>query len=215
MVTSTSIKKLSIVTVGAALVIFGIIGRADSGTAQTITFDNDDQGFKPNGFVSIDSELVSFSDSLTESDLFVDNFGTASIGSQGLAVLNDTDTSSLIIDFPRQPVTSLSFNFGNDERNTALARLDIFNGSSFVDTVLVPTNQNDTIDQSISFDDVPFNKGVFTFADSNGVPINAIEAVDNVSFQAIPEPSSTLGLLTFGAFGAIAVLKRFRGKCQN
>ena len=101
MVTSTSIKKLSIVTAGAALVIFGIIGRADSGTAQTITFDNDAQGFKPNGFVSIDSSLVSFSDSLTESDLFVDNFGTASIGSQGLAVLNDTDTSSLIIDFPR------------------------------------------------------------------------------------------------------------------
>lgn len=103
MTTSTAIKKLSIATATAALVILGVIAKADSGTAQTITFDNDDPGFKPNGFVSVDSSLASFSDTDGE-DLLVGDFTPASSG-QGLANSFD-DASGIAINFPVQTVTS-------------------------------------------------------------------------------------------------------------
>lgn len=44
---------------------------------------------------------------------------------------------------------------------------------------------------------------------------NGITAFDDLTVQAVPEPSSILGLVTFGAFGATAMLKRRRRKCQN
>ena len=228
MVSSTRLKKLSMATAGVALFWFGIIGITQTGTAQTITFDKDTPGTKPNGFQSGDSPLVSFStfnlfDPTDPGQLRVGNFSPQSIN-QGLGAFGDTE-SNLTFDFS-VPVTSLSFLFGNDDNVFTLdgdrARLDILNNDGTIrNTVNVPFNRNNSADQTIAFSDGSFNSARLTYSDANGVPIPLAEIVDNVTFQQvvtpepIPEPSSVLGLLTFGAFAATAVLKRKRGKCQN
>lgn len=225
MTTATSIKKL---TATAALVILGIIATTNSGTAQTITFDNDDPGFVPNGFVSVDSSLASFSDTDGE-DLLIGDFTPTSTG-QGLTNTFD-DTSGIAINFPVQPVTSLSLNFGNDQSPPAnpgdLAQLQIFNGVTPLSTVTIPLDLDPTGDQIISFSDGAFNNAIFTFTNPAGTPIALAEVVDNVTFQQaqtpqpnpepepIPEPSFVLCLLIFGAFGARELLKRKQKKCQN
>ena len=220
------IKKLSMVTAGAALVMFGIIGKAQIGTAQTITFENDPVGSKPNGFQSVQSPLLSFSDSIG-ADLSIINFppnpvlfpdppNAEAIGN-GLVTGQD-DFSSLNLNFS-VPVTSLSFLFGNDQNVTTLdgdaARLDIFNNGTPVNSFSVPFNRNDVADQTISTNlDQIFNSATFTYVDASGNPIELREVVDNVAFQPVPEPSSILGLATFGV-GAITMLKRKRQKCKN
>lgn len=213
MVTSTFIKKLSIVTAGAALVTFGIIGKAQPGTAQVITFENDTTGQKPNSFESRDSSLVSFSDT-DGTDLQIRNFRSGEAEGKGLEVGFDDETSALIMEFAR-PVTSLSFDFGNDDptfiqNETVYAELAISNNGTLVDTVRVVPNENNRPDQTISFSDGSFNRAVFTYVDQNGLTYPLQEVVDNVTFQPVPEPSSVLGLLTFGAFGARSLLKRKR-----
>lgn len=236
------IKKLSMVT-AAALVMFGIIGKAQIGTAQTITFENDPVGPQPNGFQSAESPLLSFSDSIG-ADLSITNFppnpvvfpappNAEAIGN-GLVTGVD-DFSSLNFNFS-VPVTSLSFLFGNDQNVTTLdgdaARLDIFNNGTAVNSFSVPLNRNDVADQTISTNvDQIFNSATFTYVDAGGNAIELREVVDNVAFQLVPgpnpqpgpgpnpqpvpEPSSILGLATFGAFGAITMLKRKRQKCKN
>ena len=228
------IRKLSMVT-AAALVMFGIVGKAQIGTAQTITFENDPVGPQPNGFQSVDSPLLSFSDS-AGSDLAINDFSlTGEAIGKGLVTGND-DTSSLILNFS-VPVISLSLVFGNDQPFPVtfpddIARLSIFNNGTLVNTFDVTLNGNDVADQTISTNtDQIFNSATFTYADVNGVPLELREVVDNVAFQLVPgpnpqpgpgpnpqpvpEPSSILGLATFGAFGAITMLKRKRQKCKN
>ena len=46
-------------------------------------------------------------------------------------------------------------------------------------------------------------------------PRGGFTGFDDISLTPVPEPSSILGFLTFGAFGARVLLKRKRGKCQN
>lgn len=208
------VKQLLLATAGAALFIFPIIGKAQPSTALTISFENDTDGTKPNGFVSNDSSLVRFSDSIG-SDLSVGNFGNESIG-KGLITSFD-DTSSLIIEFST-PVNFFSLVFGNDEPDITLdgdiAKLDIFNNSEFISTVTVALNRNNNADQTISFSNAIFNRAAFTFSDSGGNSIDLAEIVDNVTFEpsnggaAVPfELSPGLGSLALGVCGAIAYFK--------
>ncbi len=86
-----------------------------------------------------------------------------------------------------------------------------------------PTFDNQTGFQSRSFT-IPtsgtFNLG-FGVTDVEDGSIDSGLLVDNIVLQQlpvpepIPEPASVLGLLTFGALGAIAMLKRKRGKYQK
>ncbi len=46
-------------------------------------------------------------------------------------------------------------------------------------------------------------------------PRGAFIGFDDISLTPVPEPSSILGFLTFGVFGAKVLLKRKREKCQN
>ena len=46
-------------------------------------------------------------------------------------------------------------------------------------------------------------------------PRGGFTGFDDISLTPVPEPSSILGFLTFGVFGARVLLKRKRGKCQN
>ena len=86
------------------------MGKVQPSTAAVVTLERDTHSGKPNGFVSNDSPLISFSDSMG-SDLAVADFSPQSIG-QELAVFGD-DPSSLLINFS-SPVNFLSLVFGND-----------------------------------------------------------------------------------------------------
>ena len=238
MATLSRLKKLSMATAGLLVLWVGIIGKSPTATAQTITFDTDSIGTKQNGFQSNDSPLLSFStfnlfDPTDPGQLRVGNFSPQSVN-QGIGAFGDTE-SNLTFDFS-VPVTSLSLLFGNDDNGLTLdgdrARLDILNNDGTIrNTVNVPFNRNNSADQTISFSDGPFNSARLTYSDLNGVPIPLAEIVDNVTFQQvvtptpgvepevtptpepIPEPSSVLGMLTFGAFAGVAIMKRKRGKC--
>ena len=225
MTTSRFIKKLSMVTAGAALVVVGLIGGTQTGSAQVINFESDTEGPKPNGFVSASdpSGTVRFSDPLildptaAEPDgLFVVSPAAGAPQStinQGLSN-SDDDASPINLDFAT-PVTSLSFLFGNDTTPGGLAQLQTFNNGAPVGLTTVPFDGNGAADQTISFVNGAFNSASFTFVDATGTPLPLIETIDNVAFQPVPEPSSVLGLVTFGAFGAMAMLKRKSKKCNN
>jgi len=171
--------------------------------AGVVTFSGDSTGGKPNGFTSVESPVVHFTDSMG-ANLDVENYGIQSIGN-GLGVFGD-DASQLIIDFDLT-VHSLSLVFGNDDPGFSspgdIALLTAFNGTTQVGQASVVLNRNDIADQTISLAGFDFNRATFVYANSSGTPISLIEIVDNVTFlegpAAVPEPSTL-------AMGTTAVL---------
>ena len=159
-------------------------------TATTISFTADLPGPRPNGFVSSESPLVSFSDTLN-SDLFVFNFGPTG---QGLAV-GVADDSLLRMDFT-QHVNSLEVAFGFDFVLGTRAWLLMFNGPTFVSLVSIEVNGDGLVNQTISFSGVAFNIAAFWFGNDVGTPLNQVEFIDNVTFNVVPEPATMLLLGT-------------------
>jgi hypothetical protein len=207
-------KFISKATIGLSCVLSTVGAIAQPGHAAVVNFENDPAGSKANGFVSVDSPLVSFTDSIG-SDLNISNYAPQSIGN-GLAVPGD-DASSLIMDFSAS-VSDLSLVFGNDDPGFTspgdLARLQIFNGLTLLNTVDVLMNRDDIANQTISFAGSAFNRATFTFVNSSGSPINLIEIVDNVTFnaagaEAVPEPFTIVGTL-IGGSAALRMRKKLK-----
>lgn len=221
MATSNFLKKMSVVTIGSALVFVGLLGNSQSASAQTVTFEGQESTAPyPNGTTFPEAPGISFSDTILSDptgDLFVVNPGPTPDSTAVLTNFDD-DASAIQLDFA-PAVTSVALDYGNDIAPFASpgdqARLDIFNGNTLLTTVFQDLNLNSAVDQTIGFADGAFTRAVFTYTDAAGTPINLIEAIDNVQVEPVPEPSSVLGLLTFGTFGAIAMLKRKRAKCNN
>lgn len=225
MTTSTFIKKLSIATAGAALVIVGLIGGTQPSSAQSITFDRDaeteDALTEP--FTSVDAPGVSFSDPAGELFLLdgtADNAPETN-GTQGLSNFSTVSPnddgdgpSGIQFDFT-PPVTSLEFNVGNDSPGSYAQLETILTGGVAGQTIRELTNGDDAGNDFIQYQDGAIERAIFTYTDVAGNPLNLVEVVDNVAVEPVPEPSSVLGLVTFGAFGAVAVLKRKRQKCNN
>lgn len=194
----------------AALVAIGMMGAA-SASAAVVTFDNDPAGGKPNGFVSVDSNAVSFTDS-SGANLSVGNYGSQSGNTNGLAVFND-DASRLVMTFTGL-YTSLSLSFGNDDPCCSgtgdLAWLRLFNGAVEVGTASTVMNRNDIMDQSVSYVGAAFDRAEFYYGNAAGNPINLIEVVDNVTFGGPVAVSAPGALALFGAglFGLGLVRQR-------
>ncbi len=195
------------------LLAFSLIlcGTTVHASIHTIDFESDTIGEKSNGFVSNDSALVAFSDSLTPPDgLRIEDFGFQSDG-QGLGVFGD-DESELILDFA-VTVDALSLEFGNDDpffsNEGDRAVLTVFDGAVQVGQTSVVLNRNDILDQSISFSGVQFNRATFLYDVSTD---GLIEIVDNIQFNtvdAVPEPTA---LLIWSGFAAVLVTGRRRKK---
>jgi hypothetical protein len=192
------------------LIFFAVVCFALTGTLQaavTIDFESDTIGPQPNGFVSVDSPLVSFTDSVG-ADLTIYDYGWQSHG-QALGVNTDYDDSRLIMDFG-VTVNSLSLEFGNDDPVASApgdqAVLTAFLNSVQVGQAFVEMNRNDIMDQSISLSGINFDRATF-FYDVTHIPPYAglIEVVDNITFEqsgnVIPAP----GAILLGSIGVALV----------
>ena len=193
-------KKLIGILAAAGLVFAGLVGVAH---ADFIDFESDPLGSVPNGWTSVDSALVHFTDSNGADNLLAD-YGHQSFG-QALGTLDDWDDSWLIMDFD-VPVLELSLWFGNDDPVFSnpgdMAVLTAFSGAVQVGQTTVVMNRNDDMDQTIGISGVTFDSATFYYAvDPN---VGLIEIVDNINFTPIPEPTTMLmlGGLSAGLAGA-------------
>ena len=195
-------KVSTLAAIAASLLLAG------TAQAQTVVdFSGTTPGSKPNGFTL---SGVSFSDSI-DANLSVQDLGGQSIG-QALVVRAD-DPSALLMSFSTLS-RNLSLVFGNDENAFTLegdvALLTLFRLGAQVGQTSVALNRNDLADQTISLGGIDFDAASFVYADSDFAPIELIEVVDNISFDAaavVPEPA-TWGLMILGVGAVGGALRR-------
>lgn len=186
---------------------------AGGAAADTINFESDTTGGKANGFQSVDSALVSFTDTLG-ADLEVFDFGDQSNG-QALATDGD-DESQLQLDFS-QTVNNLIMGFGNDDPGFTdpgdTAVLQGFLNGIQVGEVSVTLNRDDLFNQTITLGALIIDQAFFFYADDNLDPIDLIEIVDDISFDAaavVPLPATLPLLLGAIGLGGLALRRRAR-----
>jgi len=197
-------KKLIIIF--AVVACLGLTGVAQAAPT-VIDFESDTLGYKPNGWVSNDSPLVSFTDSVgaqLELGIWLEANNTI-----GLAVWTDYDNSALIMDFAVN-VNYLKLDIGNDDPyfsnpgDTAI--LTAFLNGFQVGQTIVVMNRNDLMDQSISISGIQFDQATlfYNVPQAQGL----IEIVDNIQFNVIPAPGAIL-LGSIG-LGFVSWLRRRR-----
>ena len=201
-----------------AMILIGLIlfsGYVDA-TPVTIDFESDWFGGKSNGFSSIGHPGVEFSDTIG-SGLEVGFSDLVQCGFTNCLVVFGDDPSKLEMDFA-SAVGSLSLDFGNDNPlylgATDFAWLDIFNNGSLVDRVKVLPNRDEAMNQSIGYSGLPFDQAFFYYGDENGNPINLIETVDNVTYDAVSVPEPATIMLFMVGLAGIGVARRGRLRLQ-
>jgi hypothetical protein len=183
---------------GLAVAVALLAGQAG---AMTIDFASDTIGSKPNGWMSADSSLVTFTDS-QGSALQIRDYEHQSHG-KALSVGSD-DSSYLIMDFA-EDMGSLSLEFGNDDPGwiypNDLAVLTAFWKGSQVGQVNVGVNANDYMDQSIGLGSIRFDRATFMYHPTLSTGLT--EIVDNIQFEryettgpdpVVPEPMTMLAV---------------------
>ncbi|NND66701.1 MAG: hypothetical protein HKN19_03845 [Halioglobus sp.] len=168
-----------------------------------IDFSGETLGNKPNGYSVNGVPEVQFSTTEFE-DLRVLGAGLECPNLPCLLVESD-GTSALQIDLAFI-ADFISLGFGNDqpffEPNVQDAALFLFLGANPVGEVIVPVNNNDLLDQVISFSGAGFDRAIFQYLGEGSVPARLAEVVDDIIIhrQAVPLPA-TLPLILFALAG--------------
>jgi hypothetical protein len=189
--------------------------------AAVIDFETDPVGAKGNGFSPAGHPLVSFTDTVG-TGLDVGAFGSQGLGTRSLAVHDDSDSSKLRINFAA-PMNFVSLMFGNDDPGfmvpTDLAWLELFNGATSIGLVSMAANQNDIMDQTISFGAGVFDRAEFWYGSATGNPqtgpqLGLAEVVDQIEYHqanGVPDSGSTLGLSVIALLGLAAIRRKLVG----
>ncbi|MEM1381606.1 MAG: hypothetical protein AAGH41_13380 [Pseudomonadota bacterium] len=177
-----------------------------------IDFEADSLGFFANGFTSVDSPLVAFSNT-AESEVRIIGAGTLTppeqADGQGLVVVDDGATRGGVqLDFA-QAVSAVTLSFGNDDPAFAdagtLANLEGFSNGVSVGSVDVVVNLDDVLNQSITLSGLTMDRVVFTYLQADRSPSILFEIIDNISadFAPIPLPGAApLFAAALAGFGA-------------
>ena len=171
----------------ASLAVPTAVSAATAPPKIPIDFAGDTAGAVPNGFTSVASPSVSFSDTMG-ADLSVFDAGDSQTHGQSLLVSGD-DGSALQIRLAH-PTTALSLAFGNDDplvlTTSDKAVLTLFRRSKQVARKTVLVNANDAMDQRIGQKQGPlFNKATFQYVLANGTAANLIEVVDDIRINPL------------------------------
>jgi hypothetical protein len=166
-----------------------------------IDFDGDAQGNVANGFQSVDSDLVTFSDT-AGTDLLIGSDPFITGGSNALASFFAGDDGGVRMDFGMTAL-AISLDFGNDAPGVLqpgdLFELVALRDGLQVALIQVVPNANVIIDQTLTFDaGVRFDAVEVRYTGAG------TELIDNVLVTIVPEPS---GALLFG-LGVLAVRLR-------
>lgn len=190
--------KTKLIAAAAALLM------ATAAQATVVDFEATTLGAKPNGF-SVGG--ITFNDTLG-ANLQILNVSEG-IGTRSLGIFGD-DASGLEMIFASTS-TNLSLAFGNDDPGFTvagdLALLRIFLGATQVGQATVVMNRDDLANQTISILGTSFNRATFFFTNASLTPINLIEVVDNITYDAaavaaVPEPGTWAMMLAgFGIVG--------------
>lgn len=200
-------KKLSITTVGAALVALGIGGTAQ---ATILTFDDiapvEFNSSIPNGYGELNWDNFSYSNSLSLPNSGYKN-GTVSGNYVAYNAFGEPAiVKNGVFDFNSAYLTA-AWNNG-----LSITVEGLNNGSSLYSTTVVVDTNSPTL---FDFNYRGINELRFTsFGGNNANPggEGTQFAMDNFNFTPVPEPASVLGVLAFGALGAISLLKRKQQK---
>ncbi len=198
--------------VGGTLLALVMAGTPAAAQTTTIDFEADTPGPLPNSFFSVQSDKVSFSDSVG-ADLGISTYDESN-GTRGLGV-GGRDTSGLVLNFS-VIVNALSLSFGNDnDFNSNTARLRVFRDGTEVGVRRLTVNGDDLGNQTIGISGVSFNRAIFDYTHLVGgieTEGNQEEIVDNIVFTegeaTVPEPGSLV--LFLAALAGLWVTRRRR-----
>ena len=188
MTLASQLKTLAVVS--ACALAFGAAQAAPT----VVTFTADATGARANGFVS---GGVTFSDTNGTGLSVLDGLPVecAAAANHCLANFGD-DTGALAMSFAGLQ-TSLSLDFGNDDPGFipagGLAYLQLFLGVVLVGDASTVVNQDDIMNQTVSYSGAAFDNAVFAYTDGSKVRVRLIEVVDNITYDnanAVPQPAS-------------------------
>ena len=190
-------------------IVIAVALTAGIASADFIDFESDAAGAVANGFVSADSPIITFADTMG-SDLQFGNYGVQGDGNS-LSVWGD-DASRLLMSFSSN-VSSLSLDFGNDDPTRAPVFAFLRGLLGGVETLLVSlaANNDDVMNQSISISG-NFDQIEFYYARADGSPIGTglIEVVDNIDFNINVVPLPPAAFAGLGMLAGLGAYRRIR-----
>ncbi|MEH2451801.1 PEP-CTERM sorting domain-containing protein [Nostoc sp.] len=216
MTTSTVLKRLSKISI--AIAAFTAIGIATSASAKAASVvlleDNFDTENSGAGMLNYNN-FTNWNVTDGTVDLIGSNNFYNYLPNNGLYV--DTDGSSLMagkleskttFGFNVGDILNLTFKLAGDQRNNGDNSVDVSLGSLFKETFTLPSTQNfTTFTRNITVTSATTAKLAFDGVGGDNIGL-LLDDVKLTKTTSVPEPTSIIGVLAFGAFSATSLCKR-------